>query len=242
MNLKLEHIKKEIKSKVIIEEFSVEISEGEVCVLIGPNGAGKSTIMKIMSGLIEPDSGRVTLNGKTLDCYKDKENYPISCMIEVPEMYTDMTAMKNLQIQALQKHICKDNIGEVCQKALKESGLVGLENRKVKTYSLGMKQRLGIAMCLMGKPQIIIFDEPMNGLDPDGIEYVRNLLKRLKKEGISVIISSHILKEMNDVCDTFIFIKNGKIKKRYRKEEQKEDLDTLYKKIMNEEESYEKIL
>lgn len=236
MKLKLEHIRKEIKSKVIIEDFSVEVGEGEVCGLIGPNGAGKSTIIKIMCGLMEPDSGSVTLDGKVLDWYRKGQDYPIGCMIETPELYLNMTGINNLKIQALQKHIPRNEISVICQNVLEEAGIMKVKNKLVKTYSLGMKQRLGIAMCLMNQPRIVILDEPINGLDPDGIDYVRNLIKKLKKDGTSVIVSSHILKEMDDICDTFIFLKEGKIKKECNRKECKEDLETLYKKVIKEEE------
>lgn len=207
--LNVNNITKTFKERVAVDNVSFSINEGEIYGLIGPNGAGKTTIIRLLTGLAKPDSGTVTING--FDIQKDfkKAIDGVGAIIEEPHFYGNLSGLQNLKFFArLSSGITKEKIDD-CVK------IVGLENRikdKVKTYSLGMKQRLGIAQALLNSPNLLILDEPINGLDPFGIAEVRKFLKRLSKEKkIAILISSHILSEMEKTCDTIGILSNGKI-------------------------------
>ena len=203
-----ENLKKQVKRKVIIENISFSVDKGEIVGLIGPNGAGKTTIIKSILGLINLTEGKVTING--YDIKKDfvKAIEKVGAIVENPDAYMYLSGYDNLKITANNyKGITKSRIDEVAK-------IVGLENRikdKVSTYSLGMRQRLGIAEAIINNPELLILDEPTNGLDVEGIIEIRNLIKNLSHQGIAIIISSHNLTEIDNLCNRIIAIKNGKM-------------------------------
>lgn len=208
--LKVSHLTKKYKERYAVNNVSFDILEGEIFGLIGPNGAGKTTIIKMITGLAKPTSGDVYIAGKSIKKQFEKAISNVGGIIEMPELYSYMTGMQNLQFFAslYPNKISQAKINSIVK-------LVGMENRindKVKTYSLGMKQRVGIAQALLNDPKLLILDEPTNGLDPNGIKDMRKFLIGLaKKKHISILVSSHILAEMEQLCDTVGIIDGGKI-------------------------------
>jgi ABC-2 type transport system ATP-binding protein len=207
--LKLDNVKKVIKGKEIIKGLSFSVNEGEVFGFLGPNGAGKTTTIRMIVGLIGITEGDVMVCGKSIrkDFAGAVKN--IGAIVENPEMYKFLTGYQNLmQYARMQNDISKKKIDEVVE-------LVGLQDRihdKVRTYSLGMRQRLGLAQCLLHDPKLLILDEPTNGLDPAGIREIRDHLKMLTREkGMSVIVSSHLLSEMEMMCDRIAIIQDGQL-------------------------------
>ena len=206
--LKCENLTKKIKNKVIVENVSFSINKGDIVGFLGPNGAGKTTIIKLILGLIKITEGKVFING--FDIEKDfvKAIEKVGAIVENPDLYMYLSGYDNLKITANNyKNMSKERINEVIK-------IVGLENRikdKVSTYSLGMRQRLGIAEAIINSPELLILDEPTNGLDVEGIIEIRNLIKDLSNHGIAILISSHNLSEIDNLCNRIIAIKNGKI-------------------------------
>lgn len=194
---------------IALDNFSLEIGKGEIFGLLGPNGAGKSTLIKVITGLVVPDEGSVTLEG--LDFRRDKEKFmeKIGAQIETPVFFNKQSGLWNLEyLAALQGGLPDQRIKDIVE-------LVGLSERiksRVGTYSMGMRQRLGIAQAIMHKPELLVLDEPINGLDPDGIAEVRDLIRRLRDEyGTTVLFSSHILGEMQTLCDRVAFLAKGRL-------------------------------
>lgn len=206
--LKCDNLKKQVKEKVIVEKISFSMDKGDVVGLIGPNGAGKTTIIKLILGLIKITEGKVSINGYDIEKDFIKAIEKVGAIVETPDLYMYLSGYDNLKITANNyKNISKERINEVVK-------LVGLENRikdKVSTYSLGMRQRLGIAEAIINSPELLILDEPTNGLDVDGIIEMRNLITKLSEQGIAILISSHNLTEIDNLCNRIIAIKNGKI-------------------------------
>ncbi|MFT8350233.1 ABC transporter ATP-binding protein [Clostridium saccharoperbutylacetonicum] len=205
--LLLDNVSKRIKNKEIVKGISFSITEGEVLGFLGPNGAGKSTTLRMIVGLSSPTSGKILIDN--YDITKDYVNAmsQVGCIIEGPDMYNYLSGLENLKmLGSMNKNVTSDDINKVIQ-------LVGMQNRindKVSTYSLGMKQRLGLAQALIHKPKLLILDEPTNGLDPSGINEFRNIIKNLaKKENIAVLISSHLISEVELMCDKVAIVKNG---------------------------------
>lgn len=213
--------------RAAVNNVSFQIERSEIYGLIGQNGAGKTTIIKIITGLSKATSGNVYICGYNVESNFENAIKNVGGIIENPELYSYMSGMDNLKYFAsLYENINKNKIDEIV-------ALVGMENRindKVKTYSLGMKQRVGIAQALLHDPKLLILDEPTNGLDPNGIKEMRNFLKRLAKEkGISILISSHILAEMELICDKIGIIDNGMIVENKTMEELQKGLDASVK-------------
>lgn len=207
--LKCENLHKKIGKKEILKGVSFEIKEGDILGLIGPNGAGKTTTIKLMLGLQNITSGKVTINGYDIQKDFTKAISKVGAIIENPDMYLYLTGFENLKLSAnLYVGINKQRIEEVVK-------LVGLENRihdKVSKYSLGMRQRLGIAQAILHRPNLLILDEPTNGLDPEGMKQMRDLLKILvQKENMSILISSHNLAEIETLCNKVCIIQSGKV-------------------------------
>lgn len=206
--LKCENLAKKIDGKYIVKDITFSINKGDVVGLIGPNGAGKTTTMKLILGLIKITEGKVYINNFSITNDFTKAIEKVGAIIENPDHYMYLSGYDNLKITARNyKNISQNKINEVIK-------LVGLENRikdKVSTYSLGMKQRLGIAEALINDPELLILDEPTNGLDVDGIIEMRKLIKQLANNGISILISSHNLTEIDNLCNRIIAIKNGRI-------------------------------
>lgn len=207
--LKVSNLTKAYGNRIAVDNVSFEIYAGEIFGFLGPNGSGKSTTIKCITGLAKPTIGDVTICGYSITKHFEKAILNVGGIIENPELYKGFSGLDNLKYYAgLYKGITKEKIDEVVR-------LVGMQNRikdKVRTYSLGMKQRLGIAQALLHDPKLLILDEPTNGLDPSGILEMRNFLKQLAhKKGIAILISSHIIAEMELICDTVAIIDSGKL-------------------------------
>lgn len=206
--LECSNLNKKFGKKKILKGIDLVVEEGDILGFIGPNGAGKTTTIKLILGLQSIDSGKVLING--YDISKDfvKAIRDVGCIVENPDMYTYLSGYDNLRLTARLYNVSDDRIDEVVK-------LIGLEKRihdKVSKYSLGMKQRLGIALAILHKPKLLILDEPTNGLDPEGIKEIRNILVKLaKKEKMGILVSSHILSELESFCTKITIIKNGKI-------------------------------
>lgn len=204
-------LKKKIGRKEIIKGISFQLQKGEVFGFLGPNGAGKTTTIRMLVGLIKATSGKITICGHDLKTDFSKAISHIGCIVENPELYPYLTGRENLQyFWRMVPGLPKERIQEVVD-------LVGLQNRiddRVSTYSLGMRQRLGIAQALLGKPDVLILDEPTNGLDPVGIREMREFIRYLaEKEGLSVLVSSHLLSEIQLMCDRVAIISKGSVLK-----------------------------
>ena len=206
--LKCENLKKQVKNKVIVENISFSLNKGDVVGFIGPNGAGKTTTIKLILGLIKLTEGKVYIDGYDIQKNFIKAMEKVGAIVETPDLYMYLNGYDNLKLTANNyKNITKKRINEAIK-------MVGLENRikdKVSTYSLGMRQRLGIAEAIINNPELLILDEPTNGLDVEGTIEIRNLIKELSKEGIAILISSHNLTEIDNLCNRIIAIKNGRI-------------------------------
>lgn len=205
----VQHLEKQYLKHKVTRDVSFQIRKGMICGLIGPNGAGKTTIMKMLGGLVLPDSGSIEILGKQTEKDLAESRSRMSFVIETPYAKEDMSAWDNLEKQRLQKGIADKT---VIKRVLEIVGLDNTGNKKVKAFSLGMRQRFGIANALMTKPEIMVLDEPINGLDPEGIVEIRELLLKLnREENITIIISSHILSELSLLCTDYIFIHHGEI-------------------------------
>ncbi len=207
--LSVENLYKNFGKKEILKNVSFEIGGGDILGFIGPNGAGKTTTIKLILGLQSITKGGVLINGFDIEKEFEKAIGKVGAIVENPDLYMYLTGYENLQLMAnLYKGIDKKRIDEVVK-------LVKLENRindKVSKYSLGMRQRLGIAQAILHKPTLLILDEPTNGLDPEGIKEMRELLLELaKKEGMGILISSHNLAELDNLVNKVCIIKNGEI-------------------------------
>ena len=207
--LHIQELSKSFASKKVLDRISLDAYRGEVLGLLGPNGAGKTTTIKIVMGFLGCDSGKITIDGMDIKKNYEKCMAQLGGIVENPEMYKDLSGRVNLEMYArLHDGVTKERINEVVH-------LVGMEariNDKVKKYSLGMKQRIGLAQALLHKPSVLIMDEPTNGLDPTGIKELRDIFKKLAhEENIAVIVSSHMLSEMEQMCDRVAVIDKGRI-------------------------------
>ncbi|TRZ36606.1 ABC transporter ATP-binding protein [Niallia circulans] len=207
--LEVKNFTKKIKSKTIVDKVSFAVEKGEIFGLLGPNGAGKTTIIRMIVSLINRTEGEVVINGHNLDTSFADAMSSLGAIVENPEFYKYMSGYKNLRHYArmAKNEISEERIAEVAK-------LVKLDNaihQKVRTYSLGMRQRLGVAQALLHNPAILILDEPTNGLDPQGIREFRDYLHELAATGISVLVSSHLLSEMQLMCHRFAIIEKGKL-------------------------------
>ena len=207
--LKCENLHKSFRKKEILKDVSLEICSGDILGFIGPNGAGKTTTIKLILGLQKIGSGKVIINGFDIQKNFEKAIAKVGAIIENPDLYMYMSGYDNLKlISNLYPNVDEARINEVIK-------LVGLENRindKVSKYSLGMRQRLGVAQAILHKPNLLILDEPTNGLDPEGIKDLRELLVKLaKNENMGILISSHNLAELESFCNKVSIIKNGVI-------------------------------
>lgn len=207
--IELRNVSKKIRNKQIIDNLSFEVMAGEVLGFLGPNGAGKTTTIRMITGLMKVSSGEIIINGTNLKQDFEKAISQIGAIVENPELYKFLTGYENLmQAARLYKGVTKEKINQVVE-------MVGLKDHihnKVKTYSLGMRQRLGIALCLLHDPKVLILDEPTNGLDPAGIKEIRHYLRKLAHENnLAILVSSHLLSEMEMMCDRIAIIQNGKL-------------------------------
>lgn len=235
--LEITNLHKSFSKNKIIDDLSFSIERGEVIGLVGPNGAGKTTTLKLITNLIYPDSGQIKING--YDLIKDRLNAlkGVAAIIENPGLYTYLSGRSNLEFVRKIRKSSKEKMNEV----IKYIGLSGRIDDKVKKYSLGMKQRLALGMCLLSNPQLLILDEPTNGLDPDGtIEFRQLIMDLAKKENMSVLFSSHVLSEVEKISDRIIFIKQGRLVSDAKKSAS--DGNKFYKLYTNDAERASSIL
>ena len=200
------NINKSINGKKILSDISFDVYEGEIIGIVGKNGAGKSTLLKVMTGLYSYDDGEIYYYEYNLKKDFEKAMSIIGTLIESPDLYRNLSGKDNLKLfKTMFKNVDEETIKEIVRIVEMEKYL----GKKFKTYSLGMKERLGIASSLINKPKILILDEPTNGLDPVGIKNIFNMLSEMKDT--TILISSHMLNEIEDICDRVIFINDGKI-------------------------------
>ncbi|WP_151735652.1 ABC transporter ATP-binding protein ['Paenibacillus yunnanensis' Narsing Rao et al. 2020] len=201
-------LRKVYRGRAAVEQLNLNIGRGEIYGFLGPNGAGKTTTIRMLLGLIRPTSGRIEVFGRELRSHKLDILRKVGSLVESPSYYGHLSAVENLEAIRRILGVPKQRIAEV----LDIVSLTGEEKRPVKGFSLGMKQRLGIAAALLGGPELLILDEPTNGLDPSGIQEIRSLIKRLPAEqGITVLVSSHLLSEVEQMADTVGIIRQGQM-------------------------------
>ncbi|CAI2644538.1 Bacitracin transport ATP-binding protein BcrA [Apilactobacillus kunkeei] len=207
--LEVESLNKFFGRKQALFDVSFDLEQGSILGLIGPNGAGKSTIMKSIVGLTNYNSGSIKIDGDTLTKNRRGSLENVGSMIESPSPYLNLTGRQNLNL-----FNDGSTTEEEIQQIMEETQITEFANRKAKKYSLGMKQRLGIAIALLNHPKLLILDEPMNGLDPQSTHDLRDLLVKLSKRGISILISSHLLDELARIADYYVVINHGKVIKK----------------------------
>lgn len=215
--LKTNNLTKQYNKNVVLDNVNITIKKGDIYGLIGRNGAGKTTLMKIITTLASPTSGTFELfntSSENDELFDNKKR--VGSLIEYPAFYPNLSAYDNLKYYTIQRGIVDKN---QINKVLELVNLTGTGKKKVKTFSLGMKQRLGIALAILNSPDFVILDEPINGLDPIGISELRDTFKKLSDNGITLLISSHILSELYLLANEFGFLENGKLIKELSKEE-----------------------
>lgn len=218
--LKTYNITKKYGNQIAVNNVNMTIKKGEIYGFIGQNGAGKTTLIRLITGLIHKTNGDIELLGASSENELNKARTMVGSLIETPSFYNNMTARENLEVSRRIRNIpgnkCVDEVLELV-------GLKNIEKKKVKNFSLGMKQRLGIANAIMGNPRLLILDEPINGLDPMGIVEIRELLKKINKEkDMTILISSHILSELSELATTYGIISSGKLIEEITSQELKE--------------------
>ena len=207
--VQLKNVTKIIKGKTLIDNVSLELFPGQITGFLGPNGAGKTTTIRLMTGLMHLTSGTITIEGSSIADDYEKAIANVGVIVENPEMYKYMSGYKNLlHFSRMHKGVTKTRIDEV----INQVGLTKRIHEKVSTYSLGMRQRLGLAQALLHDPKFLILDEPTNGLDPAGIREFRTYLRKIAEENnVSIFVSSHLLSEIELMCDRVVVIQNGKL-------------------------------
>lgn len=205
MLVKVDNIEKKFSSSVILNNINLTINKGEIIGLIGENGSGKTTLIKLLSNILMPSQGKITQSSDTV----------ISPLFDDGGLYADLTAYENLKIKALRLNIPENEIKNV----MKLLNITDYGRKRIKQFSLGMKRRTAIAKCLLGKPNLVLLDEPINGLDPQGIKEIRNIIENIHDSNTSILISSHILDELSKVATRFVFLKKGNIIEDIQKEE-----------------------
>lgn len=204
--LAVKDLQKSFGAKKVLQDVSFEVERGHIAALVGPNGAGKSTIMKAILGLIPADGGSLTVNGQVVRINSHQALEGVGALIEYPGIYPFLTGRQHLELFADGKDKTAD-INAVVQAMEMERYI----NVKAKSYSLGMKQKLGIAQALLNQPKLVILDEPMNGLDPQAVKYLRDVIKTMAAQGTTFLISSHILSELEKLADTVLILNKGVI-------------------------------
>ncbi|HAB60590.1 MAG TPA: ABC transporter ATP-binding protein [Lachnospiraceae bacterium] len=237
--LEIKNLSKSFGKTRIIKDVSLHVSEGEIVAFVGPNGAGKTTTLKMITNLIWPDSGSITIAGYDLFKQREMALANMAGIIENPGLYTNLTGLENLLFIQKLRGVSKARLQEVIE-------LIGLNDkeklhRKVRRYSLGMKQRLALGMCLLTKPKFLILDEPTNGLDPTGVIELRQLIEKMvKEENVSVLFSSHMLGEVEKLANRIVYIKDGSIIT--ERIQQKEDSNIYNIHLEDQEEKAAQIL
>ncbi|ETT38749.1 multidrug ABC transporter ATPase [Paenibacillus sp. FSL R5-192] len=207
--VRIQGVSKIISSRSLVSDLTLDISPGQVFGFLGPNGAGKTTTIRMMVGLMSISKGDIFISGHSVKNEFEQAVAQVGAIVENPEMYKFLTGYQNLvHFARMSPGVTKERIAETIERV----GLTARIHDKVKTYSLGMRQRLGVAQAILHKPKLLVLDEPTNGLDPQGIRELRDYLRQLtQEEGITVFVSSHLLSEMELMCDTVAIIQNGKL-------------------------------
>ncbi|MFB7156468.1 ABC transporter ATP-binding protein [Lysinibacillus sp. NPDC056232] len=228
--IQIQQLSKSFKGVETVSNVNMNVKKGEIYGFLGPNGAGKTTIMKMILNLVKPTSGDIKILNQSISNTSYQYLSKIGSIIEYPEFYDRLTAKENLELHGEYMGGYEKGAAE---EALEIVGLNGVEHKKIHEFSLGMKQRLGIARAIITKPEILILDEPINGLDPIGIKDIRELLLLLKEEhGITILISSHIVSEIESIADTIGILHHGELLKEVRMEDiRKENMEYLEIKI-----------
>lgn len=224
--IQVRNLCKDFEEKSVLNHVSLEISEGEIIGLLGANGAGKTTFLKLLSGLLEPTEGQIKISSYDPWNERDKVLRYLGVLIETPVFYEHITAYENLSI-----HLEYMGVKTDIDKLFSLVGLDDAKNKQVSKYSLGMKQRLAIARCISHKPRILLLDEPINGLDPVAIKDIRELFINLKRNGITIILSSHILSEILQTAESVVIIANSNL-------QQLGTIDALKEQHQDEIENY----
>ncbi|MGT2888399.1 lantibiotic protection ABC transporter ATP-binding subunit [Streptococcus didelphis] len=216
------------RKQIVLDKVSINVEKGTVYGLLGPNGAGKSTLLKLITKVIQPNSGEILFEGNKL---KGNDLRKVGAIIENPAIYPNLTATENLEVLTTLLNIDKTRINEV----LNIVTLQNTGNKRAKEFSLGMKQRLGIAMALINSPKLLILDEPTNGLDPIGIQELRKLIRKFADQGITIILSSHILSEVQQVADKVGIINKGRFCYEGPNDMKESHLEDLFMEIIKRE-------
>lgn len=206
--LEINNLNKTFKHQEVLKNICLNIDEGEIVALIGPNGSGKTTLMKIISGLLKPDSGTIKLLNLSINDDMTKYLSYFSSIIETPSLYETLTGLDNINFIRKLNNVSNKKMDEI----IEFINIGDSINKRVKNYSLGMKQRLALGIALLTEPKLLILDEPTNGLDPEGVIEFRELLKKISKnKKTSILISSHILSELDKICTRILFIKDKQL-------------------------------
>lgn len=209
--LQINQVSKKIRTRLLVDHVSFNVQKGEICGLLGPNGAGKTTLIRMITGLITPTAGEITIAGTNIQKDRQRALLQLGAIVESPIFFPYLTGRGNLRNLAR----LHPNLKEPKKRIQEVLAIVGLEQRaddKVGTYSLGMKQRLGIAQAILGHPKVVILDEPANGLDPMGMRELRELILQLRGDyGITFLISSHLLDEIQKICSRLVLLKEGQL-------------------------------
>lgn len=222
--IETKNVSKAFKKQTVLKNISMQIPANAVYGLLGPNGAGKSTLLKLFAGMLRPTSGEILIDGHS---WSRADLANIGALIETPPIYENLSARENLKVRALLLDVPEARIDEV----LETVGLIDTGKKKAGQFSLGMKQRLGIALALLGQPKLLILDEPTNGLDPLGIQELRTLIRSFPQKGITVVVSSHILSEIEQTADVIGILCNGHLAYQDRVDAH-EDLEALFMEIV----------
>ncbi|WP_246039401.1 ABC transporter ATP-binding protein [Glycomyces buryatensis] len=204
--IEVSNLSKRYRGGTAVDDLSFTVEPGRVTGFLGPNGAGKSTTIRLILGLDRPTSGHATVNGRPYASLA-RPLHEVGALLEAGDLHPTRTAREHLRWLARSNGIGERRIGEV----LEETGMAGAAGKRAKTFSLGMKQRLGVAAALLGDPGVLILDEPVNGLDPEGVVWIRNLMKRLAAEGRTVLVSSHLMAEMALTAQHLVVIGRGRL-------------------------------
>ena len=217
--LRTQNLTKRYGSTVAVDGINLTIEKGDIFGLMGENGAGKTTLMRLITSLARPDGGEIELFGQTGSGLNHARSR-MGCVIETPALYPNLTAAQNLEYYRIQRGIPDK---AAVRKSLELVNLTDTGKKKFKDFSLGMKQRLGLALAILNHPDFVILDEPINGLDPTGIIEMRDLMRRLNEQGITILISSHILSELSQVANKYAIVHRGRLIKSITKEQLREE-------------------
>ncbi|WP_347297399.1 lantibiotic protection ABC transporter ATP-binding subunit [Dolosigranulum savutiense] len=226
--LQTQQLSKQFKSQVVLDDISIQVEKGQVYGLLGPNGAGKSTLLKLITRVLMPSSGKILFREELLQQHHLQQ---MGAIIEGPAIYPNLTARENLEVLTTLLEVDPERIEQV----LKQVNLTDTGQKLTKHFSLGMKQRLGIAMALVNEPDLLILDEPTNGLDPLGTQELRTLIRDLTEQGVTIIFSSHILSEVGHVADTIGILNQGQLCYEGANDREQRSLETVFMEVLRQE-------